>query len=452
MLIGDRLLSSLVRKSSIKRYQDRRVPFSYAFVDIFLPGVLLSLLHIAFGTGVWGSEYQWMTVLSGIFFATCIGIQGGYSRYNERAFAKKLEVTFKTWFLNVFFLLVLLFFYLSSLKFDRWIVSAWVVITPFAVMFTKVMIQRYSRGFAQAKIQVAVLGRHYEFNELEYAMLEFQGIELTYFSLSDSVDIEENILKMAPDYLLLNLEAPATSQLIKELTHLDLKGIRLIVLHRFMEAFLRKCYIPYDGEDLSYLEKIRSYSLKNYLLKRAIDWAAVIGIGLICSPLILYAVVKVRWQSPGSVLFRQCRVGLGGQNFVALKFRSMHENAHFNPYTQKEDPRIFPFGNVMRKFRIDEIPQLWNVARGEMHLVGPRTEWDILVENYEKEIPYYHERHLVRPGISGWAQVCYPYGANLEDARQKLMYDLYYIKHWSVWLELETILRTVVVVLGRQGH
>ena len=440
-----------MKKGTVKRYQDRRVPFSYALVDMLLPGVLLTILVTLFGTGKWQGEYHWMSFLSGAFFATCIGIQGGYSRYNERAFAKKLEVTFKTWFLTVFFLLTIFFFSLANLQFDRLAVSIWVILTPFAVMFTKVMIQRYSRGFAQAKIQVAVLGRHYEFNELEYAMLEFQGIELTYFSLKDSDDIEQHILAMSPDYLLLNLEAPATSQLIKELTHLDLKGIRLIVLHRFMEAFLRKCYIPYDGEDLSYLEKVRPYSLKNYLLKRAIDWSAIIAIGAVCSPLILYSIVKVRAQSPGSILFSQCRVGLGGHNFVALKFRSMHENAHFNPYTQKEDPRIFPYGNVMRKFRIDELPQLWNVLRGEMHLIGPRTEWDILVEGYEKEIPYYHERHLVRPGISGWAQVCYPYGANLEDARQKLMYDLYYIKHWSVWLELETILRTVVVVLSRKG-
>lgn len=441
-----------MKKSSVKRYQDRRVPFSYALVDLLLPGILLSSMFALFGTGEWESEYHWMAALSGVFFATCIGVQGGYSRYNERGFAKKLEVTFKTWFLNVFFLLVLLFFYLSKLQFDRWIVSAWVVLTPFFVMFTKVMIQRYSRGFSQAKIQVAVLGRHYEFNELEYAMLEFQGVELTYFSLSESDDIEHSILKLSPDYLLLNLETPATNKLIKELTHLDLKGIRLIVLHRFMEAFLRKCYIPYDGEDLSYLEKVRPYNPKNYLFKRSIDCVAILGIGFLCSPLIIYAILKIRLQSPGSILFRQCRVGLGGKNFVALKFRSMHEDAHFDPYTQKEDPRVFPFGNVMRKFRIDELPQLWNVLRGEMHLVGPRTEWDILVEDYEKEIPYYHERHLVRPGISGWAQVCYPYGANLEDARQKLMYDLYYIKHWSVWLELETILRTVVVVLGRKGH
>jgi lipopolysaccharide/colanic/teichoic acid biosynthesis glycosyltransferase len=106
----------------------------------------------------------------------------------------------------------------------------------------------------------------------------------------------------------------------------------------------------------------------------------------------------------------------------------------------------------MRKTRIDELPQLWNVLKGEMHLFGPRSEWSILVEKYEKHIPYYHERHLVAPGISGWAQVMYPYGSCGEDARQKLMYDLYYIKNWSIWLEIETLIRTIGIVLNKKGH
>lgn len=119
----------------------------------------------------------------------------------------------------------------------------------------------------------------------------------------------------------------------------------------------------------------------------------------------------------------------------------MHENSKHNPYTKENDERVFAFGSFMRKTRIDEIPQCINILRGEMHLIGPRAEWDILVRNYEKEIPYYNERHLVRPGITGWAQVNYPYGENAEDTKQKLMYDLYYIKHWSVWLEIKTTLK-----------
>ena len=125
---------------------------------------------------------------------------------------------------------------------------------------------------------------------------------------------------------------------------------------------------------------------------------------------------------------------------------------YFNKYTQKSDPRIFPWGEFMRKTRIDELPQLWNVIKGDMHLIGPRTEWEKLVEDYETELPNYHLRHIVAPGITGWAQVNYPYGANLEDTRQKLMYDLYYIKHWNLWLEIKTIFLTAWVVLNKKGQ
>jgi lipopolysaccharide/colanic/teichoic acid biosynthesis glycosyltransferase len=105
----------------------------------------------------------------------------------------------------------------------------------------------------------------------------------------------------------------------------------------------------------------------------------------------------------------------------------------------------------MRKTRIDELPQLFNILKGQMSLIGPRAEWDILVENYEKEIPYYNLRHLIKPGLSGWAQVNYPYGANIEDTKQKLMYDLYYIKNWSLALELETMVKTLLVIFGKKG-
>ena len=137
--------------------------------------------------------------------------------------------------------------------------------------------------------------------------------------------------------------------------------------------------------------------------------------------------------------------------FGCCKFRTMHENSEFAKYTKKDDNRVFPFGKFMRKTRIDELPQYINVLKGDMHLIGPRAEWSILVSEYEKEIPYYNERHLVRPGITGWAQVNYPYGENLYDTKQKLMYDLYYIKHWSLWLEIKVVFKTIWIVLGRKG-
>ncbi|MCS7487796.1 hypothetical protein UA24_15115 [Marinomonas sp. BSi20414] len=296
-----------------------------------------------------------------------------------------------------------------------------------------------------------VLGKGYCFNAFELAQLDRHNIRLHTIDEYDEAVLRAKVETISPDFLVINLDKKAEPRLVRELTHLDLKGVQLLALHHFMESFLRKCYISYDSTELGYLESIRSYNRVNYLIKRIVDIFVCLSLAVFTSPVMLYAIYKIRQESPGAILFKQSRVGLNGKNFQAIKFRSMHENSVFNPYTQEEDPRIFPFGNTMRRTRIDELPQLWNVFVGDMHLFGPRTEWDILVEGYEKDIPYYHERHLVRPGISGWAQVLYPYGANTEDARQKLMYDLYYIKHWSIWLEIETLIRTVLVVLGRKG-
>ncbi|SBS27068.1 UDP-N-acetylgalactosamine-undecaprenyl-phosphate N-acetylgalactosaminephosphotransferase [Marinomonas spartinae] len=438
-------------ETSFQRYHDRKAPTLYALIDLIIPGCLLYIIHTIIGLTGWGRAYTTMAILSGIFFFLATAIQRGYSRYNERSISKKLEITFKTWFINVLFLLVITYFYLATLKFDRLIMSSWVILTPLFVITLKSLISYFNRKLSKAKINVLILGNHYSFNEFELNMLKSQNIQLSYIKILEAERVKQKTLESSPDYLLLNLEKPASSDLIKELTHLDVDGIKLIALHNFMEVFLRKCYIPYDKKDLSYLEKIRSYSLSDYILKRIIDWLVVLLLGAISIPIILFSMYKIKKESPGKLFFCQSRVGLKGKNFMAIKFRSMHENAKFNPYTQKEDPRIYPYGNFMRKARIDELPQLWNVVKGDMHLLGPRTEWDILVENYEKEIPYYHERHLVRPGISGWAQVLYPYGANTEDSRQKLMYDLYYIKHWSIWLEIEALIRTVGVVLGKKG-
>ena len=198
-------------------------------------------------------------------------------------------------------------------------------------------------------------------------------------------------------------------------------------------------------------KKIKTYNKLQYFQKRTVDFFIGIFLALVTSPVMLYSLYKIKKESPGSIFFKQSRIGLNGKAFTCYKFRSMHSNSKFNPYTQKNDCRIFPYGRIMRRMRIDELPQLLNVLKGEMHLIGPRAEWNELVKKYEKEWSFYHERHLISPGITGWAQVNYPYGKNLEDTYQKLMYDLYYIKNWSLWLEIKTIFKTALVMVGRKG-
>jgi len=195
----------------------------------------------------------------------------------------------------------------------------------------------------------------------------------------------------------------------------------------------------------------KTYVKTQFFQKRLIDFIVGGSLLLVSIPVMLYTIFRIKKESPGPIFFKQSRIGLNGKAFMCYKFRSMHVNSKFNPYTQENDSRIFPFGNTMRKMRIDELPQLLNILKGEMHLIGPRAEWDILVKDYEKIIPNYHERHSVAPGITGLAQVCHPYGRNVDDAKKKLEYDIEYITNWSLKEELMIIFETIKVVLGKEG-
>ncbi len=188
-------------------------------------------------------------------------------------------------------------------------------------------------------------------------------------------------------------------------------------------------------------------------LKRASDIVlSLLGL-ILASPLILLAGLAVWLEDRGPVFFRQLRVGRNRVKFSLLKLRSMRPaTGSGDPYTQPGDVRITRIGRFLRATRIDEFPQLWNVLRGDMSLIGPRAEWDRLVEEYERQIPCYYFRHLVKPGITGWAQVNYPYGANLEDTLRKLEYDLYYIRHFSFTLDASIVLKTIHIMLFGKGR
>jgi len=305
---------------------------------------------------------------------------------------------------------------------------------------------------------VIILGKRHFFSDMELSTLkeQFNSIDFVSYDNVEPQQAIEQIEKLISDQnksiILLNTKAPIPDALLNHLTNLESKNIRYLTTETFLEHYLHKCYIPEDHTSAAFLEEIRPYTKWQYLLKRAFDISSVIVLGAISSPFMIYAAYRIKKESPGKVLFSQARVGKGGKLFTCYKFRSMHENSYHDPYTKENDTRIFPWGLKMRKYRIDELPQLWNVLKGDMHLLGPRAEWNILVENYEKEIPYYNQRHIVAPGITGWAQVNYPYGANAEDARQKLMYDLYYIKYWNFWLELKTAWKTMAVMVGAKGR
>ena len=189
-------------------------------------------------------------------------------------------------------------------------------------------------------------------------------------------------------------------------------------------------------------------------IKRAIDLAASVLLLAVTLPLLAATALAIKLESAGPVFYRQERVGQGGRPFMLFKFRSMRQDAEADgrpQWAQRADPRITRVGALIRKIRIDEIPQAINVLRGDMSFVGPRPERPFFVDELGAQIPFYRERHSVKPGITGWAQLNYPYGASVEDARRKLQYDLFYIKYYTVMLDLAIGLQTVRVVLWSAG-
>lgn len=189
-------------------------------------------------------------------------------------------------------------------------------------------------------------------------------------------------------------------------------------------------------------------------IKRLWDLLLSVILLSLCWPVMLLVALAIRLESRGPVIYRQTRTGKDGRLFTIYKFRSMVQNAEKSgaQWAKRKDSRITKVGQFIRLTRLDELPQLFNVFRGDMSFIGPRPERPEFNEMLEKAIPYYDLRHLVRPGITGWAQVCYPYGASVEDSREKLQYDLYYIKHYSLILDITIVLRTIRVVLGGRGR
>lgn len=193
------------------------------------------------------------------------------------------------------------------------------------------------------------------------------------------------------------------------------------------------------------------------MLKFAVDWIAALVLGLTLLPVMLFIALLIKMTSKGPALFRQQRIGYQGKPFTVYKFRTMKValdnagDARNLAITREKDDRITTLGRFLRKSRLDELPQILNVLKGEMSWIGPRPEAEVLSRWYEQEIPFYRYRHIVRPGIAGWAQVCQGHVAEVDDVRSKLHYDFYYIKRYSPWIDLLIVIRTVRTMMTGYG-
>lgn len=255
------------------------------------------------------------------------------------------------------------------------------------------------------------------------------------------------------EWVVVAVEEPRGSIPAEDLAVARLRGVRCFGAAELEERLLRR--IPVAGlraSDLAFAEGFRQ-SWGRLAAKRIVDvTVAALGL-LLAAPLLAMAAIAIRLDSPGPLFYTQERVGQYGRRFRIRKLRTMRVDAEAESgprWAQPNDPRVTRVGRLLRKFRIDEIPQLLSVLRGEMSLVGPRPERPCFVEELRRAIPWYVAREAVPPGVTGWAQLRYPYGASVEDARAKLEYDLYYVKNGSTFLDLAILFHTVRhVVTGR---
>ena len=239
-----------------------------------------------------------------------------------------------------------------------------------------------------------------------------------------------------------------------ELLACRIRGVPIVDLAAFYER--TKSEVPLESLKASWLVYGEGFvqGRTRRILKRVFDIASSLVLLVVTAPVMLFAVVAIKLDSRGPIIYRQERVGLGGRTFTCLKFRSMRNDAEEDGvarWASSNDARVTRVGRFLRKMRIDEVPQLWSVLKGEMSIVGPRPERPEFVAELQDQIPYYAVRHTVKPGITGWAQVRYTYGASLEDARRKHQFDLYYVKNNTLFLDLLVLIETVNVVLAGKG-
>jgi len=275
-----------------------------------------------------------------------------------------------------------------------------------------------------------------------------------YAVLGQTVELAHIVEKQSIEGIILATNNAANDQLIGASLQCRMQGVFVSDLVGLGEQLLGTILLKQVRD--SWFVMAPGFLILHHRMFRRIKRIADVtcaSMGLILAlPLLLLAMMLVALESRGPVFFRQVRVGQNEQLFSAMKLRTMKwETEAESPYTAKTDPRVTRIGRVLRFLRIDEIPQMWNVLKGEMSFIGPRAEWDILVKEYKEKIPYYSLRHVVKPGITGWAQVNYPYGSSVEDAYRKLEYDLYYVKNLSLVLDLKILLRSVSVVLLGKG-
>ncbi len=272
--------------------------------------------------------------------------------------------------------------------------------------------------------------------------------------LGNLSDLQRIVRDRRPSQIVVGMSERRHRTPAQDLLELRFSGIRILEIATLYETvFGRVCASESRPSQLIFSDHLGPRGAALHFQSLYSRLLALTGL-ILAAPIIVATAILVRLTSPGPVLFRQVRVGLNGKPFTMFKFRSMHHRAEATTgpvWATRNDPRITPLGIWLRRLRLDELPQLFNVVRGDMAIVGPRPERPEFVQMLSTRIPYYPQRHCVMPGVTGWAQINYKYGETIEDTIMKLEYDLYYIKNASAWLDFYIMFHTIKIMLLSRG-
>jgi sugar transferase (PEP-CTERM system associated) len=394
-----------------------------------------------------------------------VGVYGASSLQSVRYATARImvAVSLGVIFLSaIYFLVPAITFWRSNLLYSM--IAAAVLLLALRVVLGKLL------GGQAFKRRVVVLGAGARAARLK-ALAATPGagfVVVGYVSMSEPARVipeaiaRDAIYNLADHVVLLNasevvlaLEERRNALPLKDLLRIKTTGVHVNEISSFLERETGRVDLQSVNPSwLIFSDGFSSGRMLSSVFKRVFDLVASMLLLGLTLPIILLVAIAIKLESRGPAFYRQRRVGRYNVGFDCIKLRSMRTDAEVEGkavWAEKDDPRITRVGRIIRKLRIDELPQTWSVLKGEMSFVGPRPERPQFVEDLEQQLNYYAERHMVKPGITGWAQINYPYGASIEDSRQKLEYDLYYAKNYSPFLDILILLQTIRVVLWPEG-